>query len=98
MEKQKPRHKNQLALYRRRVRFSQKQVARLLGHNDTSMISHYERGRSLPPLLTALRLEIICRTPVAYLYGDLYRKMKDEIRTKEEDLVRPVQQDLFQKQ
>ena len=32
-------------------------------YSDTSMISHYERGQSLPPLLTALRLEIIYRVP-----------------------------------
>ena len=41
---------NNLVLYRRRMGFTQKQVARLLGHRDTSMVSHYEHGRALPPL------------------------------------------------
>lgn len=59
--KQKP---NDLVLYRRRMGFSQKQVARLLGQSDTSMVSHYEHNRALPPLQIALGLEIIYRVPV----------------------------------
>src|SRR6266478_3969307 len=50
---------NNLVLYRRRMGFTQKQVARLLGQRDLSMISHYEHGRALPPLAVALSLEII---------------------------------------
>jgi len=45
----KSKHNN-LVLYRRRMGFTQKHVARLLGHRDTSMVSHYEHGRSFPPL------------------------------------------------
>ena len=59
---------NNLVLYRRRMGFTQKQVARLLGHADASMVSHYEHGRALPPLAIALSLEIIYRTPVAFLF------------------------------
>jgi transcriptional regulator with XRE-family HTH domain len=59
---------NDLVLYRRRMGFSQKQVARLLGQRDTSMVSHYEHGRALPPLAVALGLEIIYRVPVAFLF------------------------------
>jgi transcriptional regulator with XRE-family HTH domain len=81
--KQKP---NDLVLYRRRMGFSQKQVARLLGQRDTSMISHYEHGRALPPLAVALRLEIIYRTPVAFLFPAMYDHLKRTIRTQEEAL------------
>ena len=77
---------NELLIYRRRMRYSQKQVAKLLDHRDVSMLSRYEHGRSLPPLLTALKLEIIYRLPVAYLYAKLYRGLKDEIRAKEEQM------------
>ena len=59
---------NNLVLYRRRMGFTQKQVAALLGHRDTSMVSHYEHGRSYPPLPVALGLEIIMRVPVAFLF------------------------------
>ena len=88
-------HKNQLVIYRRRMRFSQKQVAALLGHQSTSMLSRYESGRSLPPLLTALRLEILYRIPVAFLYTEMYRHLKEEVRSLEEQMAGKGQLTLF---
>ena len=64
--------------------FSQRQVARLLGHRDASMVSHYEHGRSYPPLLVALSLEIILRVPVAFLFPQLYEETRWRIRQAEE--------------
>lgn len=64
--------------------FTQKQVARLLGHRDATMISHYEHGRALPPLLMALSLEIIYRVPVAFLFPELYNQLKQQVRKHEE--------------
>ena len=75
--------------------FSQKHVARLLGHKDTAMLSRYEKGSSLPPLLTALRLEIIYRVPVAFIYGAPYDAMRELIRKQEEKLAAPTQAVLF---
>lgn len=95
MEENKNTHRNTLLLYRRRMGFSQKHVARLLGHPNTQMLSHYERGNFLPPLLTALRLEIIYRVPVAFLYGRVYDAMREEIRRDEEKLAAPTQAVLF---
>ncbi len=86
---------NNLILYRRRMGFKQKQVARLLGHRDTSMISHYEHGRALPPLAVALGLEIIYRVPVAFLFPRMYDELKKQIRAKEEYMA-IGQQSLFQ--
>ena len=76
--------RNNLVLYRRRMGYSQKQVARLLGRSDTSMLSHYERSRALPPLAVALTLEIIYRVPVAFLFPNLYDEIKLHIRQQEE--------------
>jgi len=76
---------NDLVLYRKRMGLTQKEVARLLGHRDTSMVSHYERGRALPPLPVALGLEIIYRTPVAFLFPGLHGELKARIRRDEED-------------
>ncbi len=67
---------------------TQKQVSRLLGHHDTSMISHYEHGRSLPPLAVALSLEIILRVPVAFLFPAMYDDLKLRIRQQEQELAR----------
>ena len=86
---------NNLVLYRRRMGFSQKQVARLLGHRDTSMVSHYEHGRALPPIAMALSLEIIYRVPVAFLFPGMYDELKRRIRRDEESLAGAGQRPLF---
>lgn len=88
-------NKNQLVVYRRRMGLPQKAVANLLGHSGTSMISRYEKGRSVPPLLTALKLEIIYRTPVAFLYPSLYETVRNEIRQSEQRMAGVGQQSLF---
>ncbi len=75
--------------------FTQKQVARLLGYRDTSMVSHYEHGRALPPLAVALSLEIVYRTPVAFLFPNMHDELKFQIRTLEESLRGASQQPLF---
>ena len=86
---------NDLVLYRRRMGFSQKEVARLLGHRDASMVSHYEHSRALPPLIVALSLEIIYRTPVAFLFPAMYDELKRQVRHEEETLRDADQQALF---
>ncbi len=95
MNQHQHQNQNNLLLYRRRMRFSQQYVAGLLGHKNTSMVSRYEAGRSTPPLLTALRLEIIYRVPIAFLFGDLYDAMRKQIRAEEECLAAPSQAVLF---
>jgi transcriptional regulator with XRE-family HTH domain len=89
--KQKP---NSLILYRRRMGFTQRQVARLLGHRDASMVSHYEHSRAMPPLLVALKLEIIYRTPVAFLFPAVYDELRLDIRNQEAALL-PAQSPLL---
>src|SRR3979411_2322940 len=95
MQLLKPKQ-NSLLLYRRRMGFTQRQVAQLLGHRDTSMISHYEHGRSLPPLPVALSLEIILRVPVAFLFPGLHNELKQRIRLQEEELAGLGQKPLLQ--
>jgi transcriptional regulator with XRE-family HTH domain len=86
---------NDLVLYRRRMGFSQKEVARLLGQRDTSMVSHYEHGRALPPLAVALGLEIIYRVPIAFLFPGMYDELRRRIRHDEESLAGAGQRPLF---
>jgi transcriptional regulator with XRE-family HTH domain len=94
MEAGKPKQ-NTLVLYRRRMGLTQRQVARLVGHRDASMLSHYEHGRVLPPLAVALKLEIVYRVPIAFLFPGMYEELRREIRQKEESLVNSSQQPLF---
>lgn len=77
---------NRLWQYRKRRGLTQTQVAAILGYVPTTYLSEYERGRKLPNLVTALKLEIIYRIPVAYLYADLYHRLKAELRVREERL------------
>jgi transcriptional regulator with XRE-family HTH domain len=83
MDQRKPRTTNHLLLYRKRRQLSQKAVAVLLGRRNSTMLSRYENGKSLPPLSTALRLEIIYRVPVAFLFPRMYDDLRIRIRDKE---------------
>lgn len=75
------------------MRFSQKQVARLMGLHSAGMMTHYERGRVLPPLRKALSLSVILRVPVEFLFPALYQDLRSTIRAQEQQLtVRPQEQ------
>jgi|SRR5580704_4111677 transcriptional regulator with XRE-family HTH domain len=88
-------HVNQLDIYRRRMKFSQRQVAHLLGHKDNSAWSDYERRERLPSLENALRLGIILRVPVEFLFHALHDELRNQIRAEEDRLAQPTQQPLF---
>ena len=75
--------KNRLASFRRERGYSQRRVARLLGHRSHGALSSYERGRVMPTLTMALKLEIILRTPVAFLFPDIYDRLRAGIRREE---------------
>ena len=68
--------------------YSQQVVAALLGHQTTAHISAYERGRRIPSLSTALKLEIILCTPLSWLYHERYMQLKTRINSQREQLVR----------
>jgi transcriptional regulator with XRE-family HTH domain len=76
--------------------FSQKHVARLLGQKDASMVSRYERERSLPPLAVALGLSAVYRVPVEFLFHGMYVDLRARIRELEDQLKTHGQQTLFQ--
>ena len=84
MNQHKQKNKNNLMLYRRRMGFSQKTVAQMLGHKDATLLCTYEHGRILPPLAAALGLGVILRVPVEFLFPGLYDDLKSRIRQQEE--------------
>ncbi len=63
--------------------FTQRQVAALLGYHDATDISHYEHGDKLPSLVTAFKLEIVYRVPIAFLFPEHYSRAKSALREKE---------------
>ena len=64
---------------RRNRRFLQKQLALLVGHRHTHMLSKYEQGASLPPLETALMLEIALGVRLPELYPALYQRLQRHV-------------------
>ena len=61
-------------------------MADLVGYHTPSEISRFERGERLPSLVMALKLEIVYHTPVAFLFPDLYLRLRESIRAKQEEL------------
>jgi transcriptional regulator with XRE-family HTH domain len=78
--------KNDLWTCRKKMGLSQKGVAYLMRMKRTNDLSRYEHCKRLPNLKNALKLEIVYRTPVAFLFGELYRRLRDEIKRREERL------------
>ena len=86
MTKQKYKYPNNLIIYRQRIHFTQAQVAQLLGHRDSKRVSNLELGRRLPSLQTSLRLAVIYRVPVDFLYSEMYSAHREQIRAREQTL------------
>lgn len=84
----KHKTKNDLLLVRRKHGLSRKQVAALLGYKSTSTVARIEQGKLIPPLRVLLGLEILYRTPIAYLYPQLYAALREELRAKESSLLK----------
>lgn len=87
---------NKLAVFRKRMKFTQKQVAAILGLTNVSAISNYERGVSLPSLERAFSFAIVYRVPVELLFPDLYEWLRLELRQREAQVFNlPPDPDLF---
>lgn len=59
-----------------------KQVAWLLGHKTSNLVSSYERGERTPNLLTGLRLAVIYGCSVEYLFPERLEFYRSELRAK----------------
>lgn len=79
---------NALRIARRRRGLSRKQVARLLGYKDVSTVTRLEQGTLAPSLKIVLTLEALYRTPIAFLYPELYASIRDHLRSLEAHLPR----------
>ena len=81
---------NQLRKYRKARGLTQRDVARILGHTTTSLISRWERGVCLPKPINLFRLAALYRTLVDALYIQLLRSIRDEVRKAEEKLLKKI--------
>ena len=66
------RFPNKLKTYRRCSGYSQKKVARILGFADTSTISRWEHGLTVPSIVQVFRLARIYRALPHELFDELW--------------------------
>ena len=73
---------NYLRTHRKQAGLSQREVGHLLGYKNQWQVSRHERGRSSPPLLTALAYEAIFRAPVSSLFARTQARAARSIEVK----------------
>lgn len=91
------RETNYIFNMRRNRRLLQKQLAVLIGHRYTYMLSKYEHGVSLPPLETGLLLEIVLGVRLPELYPDLYARLHRDVMKRCATLPSDVRQVLLRR-
>jgi Predicted transcriptional regulators len=75
---------NRLWRYRKERQFSQRHVARLLGHRTTAQVSRWESGAKIPTLDNALLLAHILEAPVERLFADRAAELQAKIEARGE--------------
>lgn len=80
-----------LVRYRKRMRFTQSYVMSVLGWKNKKGLFQIESGNVTPTLHTALKLAIIYRVPVEFLFKSLYDRLHVQVRSKE-SILTPAQQ------
>lgn len=68
------------------MKFTQFEVMSLLGWKNKKGLFQLESGDATPTLHTALKLAIIYRVPIEFLFKSLYDRLHDQIRHKEATL------------
>ncbi len=92
MEKKRARRiPNLLKKYRRVRGLKQKDVARILNLKSPSQISRWEKGVCLPSVKNALRLAVVYKVMVDAIFSDLIRSLRDELRGREDEVMRRKQ-------
>ncbi len=69
---------NKLKMFRLCQGYSQKKVARLLGLENTSMLSRWEHGISFPSVMQVFRLARIYQVEPTELYEELWNHVDTE--------------------
>jgi transcriptional regulator with XRE-family HTH domain len=80
------RLENYLRSYRKESGLSQQEVAFLLGCEDGTVVSRYEKRRRLPPIETALACEEIFGVPVGELFVGMRQSVGKDIAKRRTEL------------
>ena len=84
--KRRVKIQNHLYKYRKQMGMTQKEVACLLGHKDQTQVCNWEKGIKVPSAQNAIRLSILYRKPVAFLFHPFYMSEREMLRAREEKL------------
>jgi transcriptional regulator with XRE-family HTH domain len=79
---------NLLRRYRKARGLNQKQAAGILGIRNTTMISRWEKGPSLPSALNVFKLAALYRTMADALFPNLTTILRRELLKREEGLLK----------
>ena len=72
---------NSLRLHRKKMRYSQKQVATFLGLH-MAQISHWENGLKVPSGLNLIKLSVIYGTHPGEFYIEHYQEFREQLNAK----------------
>ena len=86
MKDTKPRYSNRLWAARKAMGYSQKEVAYLLGHQNSPQISRWEKGHSMPNTIDLLKLSAIYHRLANDLYWDLFLTLREDVNEKRKSL------------
>ena len=79
---------NFLWKYRKRLGLTQAYVAKLLGHKSTAHVSAWENGRTSPDRVNSMKLSIIYRVPIEFLFREEYLDLRNLLREQEDRLLK----------
>lgn len=77
---------NRIWKYRNVKGFKQEDLAFMIGQNNPSQVSRYERGVAIPKLKYLIKLCSALEINVEYLYPHLIREWNQEVKKKKEKL------------
>jgi transcriptional regulator with XRE-family HTH domain len=83
---------NYLRTHRRKIGFTQKEVAFLLGCRHPNIVSRYERTHKIPRLNTVLAYEIIFQTSSKLLFRGLVEQIETETYKRMQELLSKTKQ------
>lgn len=82
---------NYLRQHRKRLGFSEAEIAFLLGVKNGSQVSRYEYFHRVPSLRTALAYNVIFRTREPELFGGVYEDVARKVRQRAKRLLKRLQ-------
>jgi DNA-binding XRE family transcriptional regulator len=91
MSQTKTKYRNSVMKYRERFRFTQEQLAYIVGCKSERSIRRIESGEVMPGALLILRLGAALRVPVDALYEETYILLREQVRAAEERMPKGTQ-------